>query len=81
MADNSKDERLAQFERSLDPNVAKFAPHKKTDDSIDGLVERIRASVKHITELCDELDKAVAESEKHARAAADSLMAMVQKVR
>lgn len=75
-------DRMTQFERALDPNVAKFTAKAEKDvQSIEALVSRIRATVKTVTELCDDLDKAITESEKHARDAADSLMEMVKRVR
>lgn len=80
MTDN-KDDRLTQFERALDPTITKFAPKKPAEESIDALVERVRASCKAITELCDDLDAAIKDSEQHARKAADSLMDMIKRVK
>lgn len=78
MPDNKDFER--SLERAIDPHVAKLTP-RKTEESIEALIARIRATCKTLNDLCDEVDRSIAESEKHARAAADNLMDLIKRVK
>ena len=88
MDDDNKDrrdtmnrDRLKAFECTLSPEVTKFAPKVKADPSINELIENIRARVRDINVLCDELAVAVNDSEEHAKKAADSLMDLIKRVK
>lgn len=80
--DNSIHGRLKQFEASLDPHVTKFQPKVATDtDTISSTIAAIREHAERVVKMCDAADKIIAESQGDARAAADTLLHLIARVK
>jgi hypothetical protein len=68
-------DRLKKFESALSPEVTKFAPKMpKPEPTIASLIDQIRAHIKSINELCEDVDRVITDTEASARKAADSLI-------
>jgi tetrahydromethanopterin S-methyltransferase subunit B len=73
-------DRLKRFESALtDPEIAKFAP--KTEPTLAVLVEHIRAEVKKLEAICDDIERVINSSVDEARKAADSLIELTKRVK
>jgi hypothetical protein len=76
----SSNDRLKRFESALsNPEVAKFAP--KDQPTLATLVDQIRAEVKKLNGLCDDIDAVINSSIDEARKAADSLIELTKRVK
>jgi phage tail tape-measure protein len=77
-------DRMKRFESALesslsDPDIAKFAP--KGQPTLATLVDQVRAEVKRLNGLCDEIDAVINSSVDEARKAADSLIELTKRVK
>jgi hypothetical protein len=79
---DDKNDRLKKFEDALGPpEIAKFMPKVNTYPSIAQLVEQVRAHVKGIDELCEQIDVAISASEESAKKASDGLIELLKRVK
>jgi hypothetical protein len=88
MDDKEKD-RMKRFESALNDPIpplvlgASRSSAEPGDDqqTVASLIEKVRAQVKIIHGLCDEVDAMITVSEEHARRAADNLMDLIKRVK
>jgi hypothetical protein len=79
---DEKNDRLKKFEEALGPpEIAKFMPKINTYPTIASLIEQVRAHIKGIDELCEQIDVAIAASEEGAKKAADALIEMSKRIK
>jgi hypothetical protein len=73
-------EHMKRFENVLnDPEITKFAP--KSEPTLAALVEQIRAEVKRLNTICDNIERVINSSVDEARKAADSLIELTRRVK
>jgi hypothetical protein len=79
---DDKNERLKKFEDALGPpEIAKFMPKVNTYPTIASLVEQLRAHIKGVDELCEQIDVAISASEEGARKVADAVIEMSKRIK
>lgn len=78
-----QEDRLTQFERALDPSVAKFAPKQATSSTAPMALQiaQVREYANILLKTCDEMDKIITASETDARKAADILISMAARIK
>jgi hypothetical protein len=78
--DGPEKDRMKRFENALsDIEVTKFAP--KGEPTLAALVEQIRAEVKRLDAICDDIERVINASVDEARKAADSLIELTKRVK